>query len=370
MHTLSARYATSTFNTLEEPSSGRATGPWEADAIPPAPAALSGVQNLVPFRRLRKNGETFRSDAASNRNATPAEIARVGDPAPDRQLPSGMHQRSAGVTSIGWGADGTNDQLIVKRLAMARQCGELELAFQAKVDLATRNYRGAETLLRWRNPTLGTVGPATFIPLAERFGLIVDIGAWVLETVVRRIAAHDVGRTSPFAVNVSVVQLQDERFVPWLVSLLSETGVCGTSLEIELTESALMSDVGTVARRLSRLKDHGVTITLDDFGTGYSALSQLRHLPVDVIKLAPEFVADMTTDPASDRLVGGLVGLAKQLHLKVVAEGIETEPQADRLLELGCDIGQGYLFARPVPFDQLMRLVVGGCAPRHSRQEI
>ena len=233
--------------------------------------------------------------------------------------------------------------------ALARR--EFALAFQPKVNLRTRAYTGAEVLVRWHNRTIGNVSPSQFIPVAERHGLISGIGAWVLGKVIEQMAdLPNCVRCHSLAINVSAVQLRDPCFVPWLMALLEEAQVCGTRIEIELTESVFAEDPHATGRRLAELRSKGITITLDDFGTGYSALSHLRHFPVDVIKISPDFVSDLTADRASGRLVGAVIALAKSLDLLVVAEGIENDDQAERLVELGCDIGQGYLFARPMGF--------------------
>jgi EAL domain-containing protein (putative c-di-GMP-specific phosphodiesterase class I) len=239
--------------------------------------------------------------------------------------------------------------LLELRDALARR--EFALAFQPKVDLRTREYTGAEVLVRWHNRTIGNVSPSQFIPVAERHGLISGIGAWVLGKVIEQMVdLPSCVRRRSLAINVSAIQLRDPCFVPWLMALLEEAQVCGTRIEIELTESVFAEDPHATGRRLAELRNKGITITLDDFGTGYSALSHLRHFPVDVIKISPDFVSDLTADRASGRLVGAVIALAKSLDLKVVAEGIENDDQAERLVELGCDIGQGYLFARPMGF--------------------
>jgi EAL domain-containing protein (putative c-di-GMP-specific phosphodiesterase class I) len=233
--------------------------------------------------------------------------------------------------------------------ALARR--EFALVFQPKVDLRTREYTGAEVLVRWHSLTMGNVSPSQFIPVAERHGLISGIGAWVLGKVIEQMAdLPSCAKRRSLAINVSAIQLRDPCFVPWLMALLEEAQVCGTRIEIELTESVFAEDPLATGRRLAELRNKGITITLDDFGTGYSALSHLRHFPVDVIKISPDFVSDLTADRASGRLVGAVIALAKSLDLKVVAEGIENDDQAERLVELGCDIGQGYLFARPMGF--------------------
>ncbi len=241
-------------------------------------------------------------------------------------------------------------QRMLVELHHAAELGQLSLAFQPKVDLRTRHYAGAEVLVRWASPLLGDVPPGRFIPLAEEAGLIRTIGKWVLREAVHSIGAHpfQVIGSQRLAVNISARQLGSDTFVPWLERLLDSESVPGSCLEFEITESALMANAAIAAKRLDALRALGATITLDDFGTGYSTFSHLRQLPIDAIKIAPEFVADITCMPDSGRLVAAMVNMARSLDLRVVAEGIETEVQADFLAGLGCHHGQGYLFGRPM----------------------
>src|SRR5690606_25181168 len=213
-----------------------------------------------------------------------------------------------------------------------------------------RRYAGAEVLVRWISPALGEMPPSLFVPIAEDAGLIQGIGDWVLGEIGRFLArAGSAGLApGPLAVNVSAAQLRREDFVSTFACALAHAGSDAGQLEVEITESALMDNVETAAHRLGEIRDLGLSITLDDFGTGYSAFSHLKHLPIGALKIAPDFIADVMVDAASARLVAAMIAMAKALGLRVVAEGVETEAQAKFLAAHGCDLGQGFLYARPM----------------------
>lgn len=240
-------------------------------------------------------------------------------------------------------------QLLVE-LHDAIERNQLSLAFQPKVDLRTGAYAGAEALVRWHHPSLGEVSPGRFIPIAEDAGLIGQIGEWVLREALRSLSGQPFSESSAerIAINVSATQLRSEDFVPNLTRLLEETGVDGKRIEIEVTEGALVASTHVAASRIAALRSLGISIALDDFGTGFSAFTHLKNLPIDTVKIAPEFIADAVDDPSAGRLAAAMVAMVHSLGLKVVAEGIENGAQATFLAELGCDYGQGYLFARPM----------------------
>lgn len=227
---------------------------------------------------------------------------------------------------------------------------ELSLVYQPKVNLATRRVEGAEALLRWQHPTLGNISPAEFIPIAESTGLIIPIGEWVLRTACLQSKAwQDAGITAfPLAINLSARQFLGEGLVPMVKRVLQQTGVDTGCLELELTESVLIQNMGETVSTLLELKEMGIGLSLDDFGTCYSSLSYLLQLPFDILKLDISFVRNLSVMPNACTLTKAIINLSHNLGLKVVAEGIETEQQLLFLHENGCDIGQGYYFSRPV----------------------
>ena len=239
------------------------------------------------------------------------------------------------------------------RLALER--GELRVHYQPIVNLDTEAVVGFEALVRWQHPTRGLVPPMAFIPLAEETGLIVPLGRWVLETACRQAARWRRSRPAApgnpalfVSVNLSARQFMAADLVDDVAAILAETGLEPGALELEITESVVMDQSETGIRVLRELRDHGVRLVLDDFGTGYSSLAYLKHLPLDTIKIDRSFVAGI--EEIADRsIVDAVIALAHGLGIGVVAEGIETARQAERLRELGCTLGQGYLFSRPMP---------------------
>jgi diguanylate cyclase (GGDEF)-like protein len=242
----------------------------------------------------------------------------------------------------------------------ALEAQQFFLVFQPTVDLATGAFTGAEALLRWRHPERGVVMPDEFIPVLESSGLIIPVGAWVLEEACRRAAAWaEAGHGLVVSVNLSARQLERDRIIDDVDRALTVTGLNPDSLILELTETALMRNVEASMVRLQLLKALGVRIAVDDFGTGYSSLAYLRQFPIDVLKIDRTFVAGIAENAESAALVDTLIQLGKVLGLKTVAEGIETEEQRTLLRAAGVDVGQGYLFARPLTvadFERLLRI--------------
>jgi EAL domain-containing protein (putative c-di-GMP-specific phosphodiesterase class I) len=236
-------------------------------------------------------------------------------------------------------------------LQRAMAGGQLELHYQPVVRLSDASVTGVEALLRWRHPERGVVPPDVFIPLAEEMGLIVPIGRWVLREACRQ--ARQMQTLLPadppltMAVNLSVKQLQHSDIAADVGDALAESGLPAACLTLEITETVMMTDTEASLQRLDDLKGLGVRLAMDDFGTGYSSLSYLSQLPVDVIKMDRSFLK-AGASPQASALASAVVGLGETLQLEVVAEGIEYDEQWTGLRELGCDLGQGFLFARPM----------------------
>jgi diguanylate cyclase (GGDEF)-like protein/PAS domain S-box-containing protein len=240
-------------------------------------------------------------------------------------------------------------------LRRAIERDEFELHYQPKVTLADSRLSGMEALVRWRHPTQGMVPPDRFIPLAEETGLVVPLGEWVLRTACRqartwRQAGYEPGA---IAVNVSARQLAQPDFAQRVAAILAEEQVPCRSIELEITETAIMRDPAAAATMLAELEAMGLRIALDDFGIGYSSLGHLKRLPISVLKIDRSFISDVTEDPESAALARAIVELAGALAIEVVAEGVETEAQAAFLTGCGCGKAQGWLFAKAQPADDL-----------------
>jgi diguanylate cyclase (GGDEF)-like protein len=240
-------------------------------------------------------------------------------------------------------------------LRRAVELQQFQLYYQPKIDGLNQRVSGVEALVRWNHPQRGLIAPVHFIGLAERFGLIVRLGHWILDEACRQIAQWQAqGVTTSVAVNLSVMQLREADFAERVAQALSKHGVPASLLLCEITESLAMEDLAATQRTFEGLARIGVFLSIDDFGTGYSSLSQLRQLPARQVKIDRSFVQDLETKGDARAVVEAVVRLAHALGLRVVAEGVETQQQRDILLAMGCDELQGFFFAYPMPADALL----------------
>jgi len=237
--------------------------------------------------------------------------------------------------------------------------GGFQLYYQPVVRIDDGAVVGLEALLRWQHPERGTLRPADFLATAEESGLLTPLGRWGLEEGLRQMQAW-AGLEHPperLNVNLSPRQLNDAGLVDALAAALRRYGVDGDRLGVEITETGLMEARDDVQRRLLEIKQLGAHLILDDFGTGYSSLSYLHRFPIDELKIDMSFVSQLESDPRKAELVRSIVAIGKNLRKKVVAEGVETAAQRERLVELGCEYGQGYYWARPVAAEQVPALL-------------
>jgi EAL domain-containing protein (putative c-di-GMP-specific phosphodiesterase class I) len=242
------------------------------------------------------------------------------------------------------------------------------LHYQPRVAIDSLKIVGVEALVRWQHPHLGLVPPLDFIPLAEETGLILPIGEWVLREACRQNREWQ-NKGFPrmrVGVNISARQFQQQHLAETVMRILEETGLGPEYLELELTESSIMSNAEATIVVLSKLQTMGIAISVDDFGTGFSSLSYLKRLPIDSLRVDQSFVRELATDPDDAALVMAIVSLAHTLRLRVVAEGVETQEQLRFLRLLRCDEIQGYLISKPLPVAGLEKLLT---APRPLAQD-
>jgi EAL domain-containing protein (putative c-di-GMP-specific phosphodiesterase class I) len=237
--------------------------------------------------------------------------------------------------------------------------GAFHLLYQPKVDLRTGRMFGVEALIRWRHPEHGLVPPPRFIGLAEESGLIVGLGEWVVRTACRQAQAWRAAGLPPLtvSVNVSARQFEERRLVERVADALRASGLPPAALELEVTESLLMRDLNQAVGRMRELKAMGVALSIDDFGTGYSSLSALKSFPISTLKIDKSFVRDLAHSADDQAIALAVISLGHRLHLRVIAEGVETEEQRDFLRAHECDEMQGYLFSPPVPAERIAALL-------------
>jgi diguanylate cyclase (GGDEF)-like protein/PAS domain S-box-containing protein len=252
--------------------------------------------------------------------------------------------------------DAVRAMRIEQELQSGLERGELRLYYQPGVDLVTGQMVGAEALVRWEHPQRGVIVPEKFLDVAEETGLIVPLGAWVVDEACRQLAEWQARPETAhlhLSLNLSARELMHPDVVATVLDCVRASGIDPRSLTIEVTEHTAMADGDTGFRALRDLSSEGIRVAIDDFGTGYSSLEQLRRMPVDIVKVDRSFVSGVAANATDRELVAAVVGMGRALKLCVVAEGIENTDQADTLRELGCDIGQGYLFSKPLPAEEL-----------------
>jgi len=239
---------------------------------------------------------------------------------------------------------------------------EFTVFYQAKVDLDRRLITGAEALLRWTSPNLGFVSPEEFIPVAEATGLVVPIGNWVLHNACQEAMrwGEHCDHAVQVGVNLSALQFLQGDLIADVKNSLEESGLSAERLDLELTESMLVENPERTIETLMQLKDLGISISMDDFGTGYSSLSYLTKFPLDTLKVDRAFVMNLPDDSDAVAIASAIVSMAQQLNLHIVAEGIETNDQVGFLHKLGCHVGQGYLFSKPIPGDEFIAILKDG----------
>jgi EAL domain-containing protein (putative c-di-GMP-specific phosphodiesterase class I) len=234
------------------------------------------------------------------------------------------------------------------------------MMYQPQVDFKTGKLKGVEALVRWRHPEKGIISPEKFIRVAELTGLIVPLGKWIMQTACAQAAQwkdHPVLGKIEVSVNVSALQLKSGTLVEEIMQILQDTGLAPERLVIELTESSFVQDDGENARLMHQLKEAGIKLAIDDFGTGYSCLSYLRDIPGDYLKVDRSFVMELPGHNKAEAVIQAIVSLGKSLDYRIIAEGVETQAQADFLKSIGCDIVQGFLYAKPLEADALPQWV-------------
>ncbi len=263
-------------------------------------------------------------------------------------------------------SSGAREQVdLLHDLRRALANGELELFYQPKIHAPSGEITGAEALMRWHHPKRGMIGPAVFIPIAERFGLINSLGDWLIDEACRQIRAwRDQGLRMRVAINLSVYQLRQADLPARISAALARHRINPRVLTCEITESVAMDDAVETMQLFYSLAQAGVHISIDDFGTGYSSLSYLRKLPAEELKIDRSFVQDLGTSEDAERVVDAVIKLAQALQLKVVAEGVETEQQYAILRSLGCDELQGFLFAKPMSARALSQWAMHDIGPK------
>jgi diguanylate cyclase (GGDEF)-like protein len=323
-------------------------------------ASLLAEQILTTLREpvLVGGQEVFLSAsvgiAVADASGSPSSLLRDADAAMYRAKDKGRDRSEFFDATMQ--TEATEHLEIQSALHRAVERDELRVYYQPVVELETGTVTGVEALVRWQHPQHGLVSPASFIPLAEETGLIVPIGGWVLGEAAAQLAQwrkEHWGRSLTVSVNLSARQLRQPELIPGLMATLLATGMDPGALCLELTETTFMEDAGSHRDTLADIRALGLGLAIDDFGTGYSSLTYLKRFPVTVVKVDQAFVKGLGENVADTAIVKSVIDLAHALGLVVVAEGVETAEQVAHLRALGCDMGQGYFFARPQPAEDL-----------------
>jgi diguanylate cyclase len=265
---------------------------------------------------------------------------------------------------------------IHNELQAALDRNELLLYYQPIIDLQAMKIAGFEALMRWQHPERGMISPGVFIPVAEESGLIVELSRWALDVscdtvkALRKAANPALLGERPLfvSVNFSVKDFSDGGFFDQIQSTLSKKDTSPSQIHLEITESLLMEAPGPAKEALEKCRQHGVSISIDDFGTGYSSLSYLHFFPIDTLKIDQSFIRSMCKQPSTLMLVKSIIGLARNMSMRVIAEGIETEEEAAILRDLACEECQGFWFARPMPLEDALKFVQNWTPPKISRK--
>ena len=256
----------------------------------------------------------------------------------------------------------------IQELCQALETQALSLSYQPQIHLETGELLGVETLLRWQHPQLGTISPADFIPIAEKTGLIVPIGYWVLRQSCWQYQQWQREGIPPFklSVNLSLRQLQEPDLVTQIQAILQETGMNPRYLALEITESLMFYEPEKAISRLHQLKKLGIQMAIDDFGVGYSSLSYLKDLPVQTLKIDKSFLDNLLGIRKNQVILHSIIELGHRLALNIIAEGIENQEQLTLLRQMNCDYGQGYFFSRPLDSPAITHYFQQQCAPRQE----
>ena len=325
--------------------------------------AVTSAMLAALERPLTVSGEEIRARLSIGVSISPDDAKRGDDLLAHAEAAMVAAKRSGGGQVLFFEpsmSDSMQERLALENeLRRALAAEEFEIHYQPQLSLRSGRVIAVEALLRWRHPVKGLITPGSFVPLAEQTGLIIPLGEWVLHEVCRQARSWlpEAGPGVRIGVNISALQFRHQNIVDSILSALDGTGFDASILELELTESTLMLHPERSAAALKELRALGVSIAIDDFGTGYSSLSYLRRLPIDKLKIDRSFVRDLTGSDTDESIIRAIISLAHSVGLQVVAEGVETREQLERIRALECDQWQGYYCCQPQPLERLRELL-------------